>query len=432
MVPTVPSTPVIQRGFNNFPLDTHQIYDSLFETPFHPSDEMLIKSYADPATADQFSPVPAARRLSRTSSRNLKENSHCAPRQGLATPFTSRPSSRAGSPPGVGKSAGKRPPHTKSRTLSSSFTKHLAKPTHITYSAATQQTGSFIDSIFSPTVQRPTGVISVHGRSGSIPSASKLLDHIPPEDWLVPAKVLTRSPPSLEDIDLNDYAGEHSSFYLDKPVKMSTPSRRRRTTVTMQNFKPLIVENNRSSGSEPMDLTDPVDAVHEGTIQKVDKHHGWSRPRHRRKTVVHMSSDSIFSSALDFSAYMTEFSLTQAFKRVNQGAELPNAPHGIVADPTAFVDVSSQTALDPAFSPASVSPLAVDTSEFPAGPPATTQASRSAGSIARSITETTRPSLVRRAISLNVSPESRKDDLTVMFDTLGLDGKCLAAYIHLF
>lgn len=422
-VPTVPSTPVHQHGGLTLPLDTQQIYDSLFETPSHPSDAQLIKSYAEP---DQLSPLPVARRmLSRTSSRNLKENSGSY-RQGLASPFTSRPASRASSPRRASKTPGKRPLHLKSRTLSSSFIKQQVKPADVTRSASSRRhEDTTFDSIFSPTTHGPAPALSSHSRTGSIPvMPSSLLDHIPAQDWLVPAKALSRSPPSLEDMQLDHIAAEHPSFYLDEPARISTPPRKRRTTVTLKNFRPSVAESHHLD-SISMDLTDPVTAAEEDvSVTDAEEERGPARPRRRRRTVVHMSGDSIFSSALDFSAYMTEFSPT---KRLDGALPLtqPELPPGLVHPDLAPCDFTLGSAplpkaLDPAFSPANSAPDTLDiaVASAPNSPSVTGHVSLSVPPTS----EVSRPVLSRRAKSLQSPAASDREELNDMFTMLGLTG----------
>lgn len=457
--PTVPSTPVMDHSRPSFPLDTHQIYDSLFETPFHPSDESLIKSYANSTGSDQLSPIPIARRmLSRTSSRNLKENprslSHSTSRQGLASPFASRPASRTASPLHTSKSLGKRPMHAKSRTLSSSFNKlQTSQPPKPT--SATRPEDSIFDSIFSSTIPgSATGSIT-HSRSGSIPILpSNLLDHIPAQDWLVPAKALSRSPPSLEDMQLDGLATDHASFYLDEPAKISTPPRRRRTTVTLHNYRPSIapvdhpdldgsakisaprrrrttvtLQNYRDSivpidqsDSVPMDMTDVVAAEQSSSISsssEMEMDSGPPRARRRRRTVVHMSSDSIFSSALDFSAYMTEFSPTKVHGNVNAAPAQPTSPPGLV-HPGALSSAGTPAALDPAFSPAAAAvPMERQASAPAPGSPAEQPV------VTRTVPPTpeiSRPSLSRRTQSLPSPLATARDELPDMFTALGIQG----------
>lgn len=425
LISTVPTTPVNHHN-RSFPLDTQQIYDSLFETPYHPhpSDGTLIKSYVEPlASADSLSPIPVARRmLSRTSSRNLKENSGRMSRQGLASPFTSRPSSRTSSPRRASKTQGRRPLHTKSRTLSNSFINQSVKSAGTSHSTTLKKSDATYDSIFSSTAPGSVLSTSAHSRSGSIPTMpSHLLDHIHAEDWLVPARALSRSQLSLEDMELDDWATEHASFYLDAPAKISTPPRKRRTTVTLKNYRPSASLEQPQSQEEPMDLTDVVTGAEDQTARDVGMQPapGSVQPCRRRRTVVHMSSDSIFSSALDFSAYMTEFSPTKVHGTVNAGPTRPSAlpSNDNAVDPSVVsVGTPAPSGLDPAFSPAlGPVPGPQESVSMPNTPAASDLVSRS---LPRTPGATC-PPLSRRAASLQTPG---RDALNDMFKTLGLSG----------
>ena len=222
-----------------------------------------------------------------------------------------------------------------------------------------------------------------------------------------------RCPPSLEDVEIDDLVGEHSSFYLAEPAKISTPPRKRRTTVTLYNFRPPVIERRASdSGSIPMDLTDPVG----DTIREIDSNRAASRPSHRRRTVVHLSSDSIFSSALDFSAYMTEFSPTQRLKPVNQADGLLDVLSDLPVS-TAAITAPSANVLDPAFSPALVSASHAGSEELVIVPvsPATLPIE------ACSVPPTPGDHhvyLSQRSLSLQTPPGT--DDFPDMFNSLGL------------
>ncbi|EKM50510.1 uncharacterized protein PHACADRAFT_213433 [Phanerochaete carnosa HHB-10118-sp] len=419
---TVPSTPVNQHD-RSLPLDTQRIYDSLFETPYQlrPSDESLIKSYVEPlASADSLSPTPVARHmLSRTSSRNLKENSNRLARQRLASPFTSRPVSRNSSPHKTVKTPGRRPLHTKSRTLSSSFVNKPVKSASVHKSNDFEKDDAGYDSIFSSTAPGSALSSSAHSRTGSIPAMpSNLFDHISPQEWLVPAKALSRSPPSLEDMELDDWTVKHTSFYLDTPIKISTPPRRRRTTITLHNHRTSASLGKSQSRTESMDLTDVVtateDEIARGNVsaQPVPEP---IQPRRRRRTVVHMSSDSIFSSALDFSAYMTEFSPTKvhgsASPRHSASSSGEHAA-GTAGGPAAPLS------LDPAFSP-DLAPL--QDSQEPHASPKTPAGSAHVSRTMPFSPEASRPGPSQRALPLQ-TPGRR--ELDHMFRTLDLSEPC--------
>lgn len=421
LAPTVPSTPVMLQDAPTFPLDSQQIYDSLFETPAcTTTEDTIMRSYLQPIAPEDLSPVPVSRRmLSRTSSRNFKEN-----RKSLASPFNSRPASRAASPRRYSKTPIK-PLQNRSRTFSSSnYSQHRksASVSRYTNSQTEETKDSIFDSIYSSAQAPASHATQSHTRTGSIPNvSSNLLDHISTEDWLVPPKAMSRSPPSLEDMDLDDFSAEHPSFYFDAPVQASSPPRRRRTTVTLRDFRPMV-SNRSQSDSMLLDSTQPS-ASQDITVTEDGSKNPTSNLRGRRRTVVHMSGDSIFSSALDFSAYMTEGSPTKVHKILVPPVNLSS--RGLSATQSA-PGPPAPPGLDPAFSPAPVF--------FP--PPAGTPESNSANvsittaCLARQVPPTPyvpRPSLSRRTRSLLESPES--DKLHEMFTSLGLDGMPLASLV---
>ena len=115
-----PSTPLRQSKRALLPLATQRIENSMFETPCLP-DKSLVKSYVIPLADDPISPVPIGRQiLSRTTSRNLKENAsrERAFRRSLASPFNSRPPSRSPSPVKSSHATVNKALPSKSRTLS--------------------------------------------------------------------------------------------------------------------------------------------------------------------------------------------------------------------------------------------------------------------------------------------------------------------------
>ncbi|KAI0705244.1 hypothetical protein BC835DRAFT_564359 [Cytidiella melzeri] len=347
----IPTTPSHGGKETLLPLATQRVNDSLFETPF-PSEHSIFKSYVVPLADDPISPVPIGRRmLSRTTSRNFKENAAQARkfRKSLASPFNSRPASRSPSPVKTSRPSVKRTLHNKSRTLSSSSLKQHKK-TSIGYnSAVTTEDSLFATShttnatTYQASVEGTVHALS-HGRTASIPnvsSASSLLDNISAEDWLIPPKALTNNAHAQEDLHLDVFQADYPSFYFDQPNQVSTPSRRARQPMNaLKNARPLDVSRTgpRSYYSDDSDA-ELVTAGPQASPRQT---------RRRRRTVVHMSSDSIFSSALDFSASSSE------------GPHAPGLPASQIAlqSSLASPDVlsGSQNAvsvLDPAFSPAS-------------------------------------------------------------------------------
>ncbi|KAG2144565.1 hypothetical protein DEU56DRAFT_935653 [Suillus clintonianus] len=180
-----------------------------FQTPFPSAEYVHPSSVTRPLAPEEFSPVPNAKRiLSRTSSRNLKENSTSLP---LASPFHSRPSSPHADSTIKSKLRSSRIPlHLKSRTLSGAFQK--------TDSAYTRRKLSHKDSTISlndrklsrkdstmslnyTRLSRKDSTLSLneparyspskHQRRPSSPDPSYMLSHIAQQDWISPSKPLT-------------------------------------------------------------------------------------------------------------------------------------------------------------------------------------------------------------------------------------------------
>ncbi|OJT11228.1 hypothetical protein TRAPUB_12272 [Trametes pubescens] len=154
--------------------------------------------------------------------------------------------------------------------------------------------------------------VAAHNRASSIPTFKPALD----QTWLVPPKALSRSPPVADsdtegdnlrrmDVDL-----EHPSFGRDAPLYISTPPRRQRSATV----------GAWAHGLMPQIDAEPPPPVHsfryDSEVDMTDSSRPGSPtvtrparvnpPRRRRRTIVHMSSDSLFSSSLDFSALMSE------------------------------------------------------------------------------------------------------------------------------
>lgn len=409
----LPSTPItLERPL--LPLATQQIYDSIFETP-ESSADTAIKASEIP---DQLSPIPLARRmLSRTSSRNFKENSGKNSRTGLASPFNSRPTSRASSPLRIANSNRRPISHVKARTLST----NLPRLKDVTASIGPLSTDAEKDSILasSVAVSAPMSAShTLHSRAASIPAMnSALFNSITLENWLVPPKVLSRSPTvSPDDLQLDTFQVEHASFYFDVPTKVSTPPRKRSTTITQRSFR------NRED-SEGFEMSQPnkdddVAMSDDGIVPQ--------QSRRRRRTVVHMSSDSIFSSALDFSAYTSDD--YQTARR-----EVP------VVDPTDILDSASNvhnagSILDSAFSPASTRkgasqfvPVEEICSTAPSSPESAPRKALPSSVVLP--TSHLHHLLSRRSQSLPIKPDADTNELNDMFTMLGLEGTYMTLHI---
>lgn len=302
----------------DYMLDVFSQTSLQLSTPFQavPSDcSMFPSSAVRPSTApDQLSPLPLAKRiLSRTSSRNFKENAGQRSSRSLASPFNSRPGSRASSP--------KKPPkkrrghHTKSRTLSQSGAlKEKIVDRNI---PASLQTNAGLPlhpnaTHISDIDAHDKAPAAAHNRASSIPTFRPALD----QTWLVPPKTLSRSSPVADSDTEGDNLRrmnvdhEHPSFGRDAPLYVSTPPRRQRSATV----------GAWAHGLMPQIDAEPPPPVHsfryDSEVDMTDSSRPGSPtdsrparanpPRRRRRTIVHMSSDSLFSSSLDFSALMSE------------------------------------------------------------------------------------------------------------------------------
>ncbi|TFY83653.1 hypothetical protein EWM64_g357 [Hericium alpestre] len=223
--------------------------------------------------SEQLSPLPKTRRmLSRTSSRSLKENSTSM--KGLASPFHSRSGSKVNSPK---KKTAKKPAfYTKARTLSEA--KCVDDNVMIVESQVTR-TQNMLES--PPGLRRTSSYDHMSLLNGNP------FDQLPDEVWFRPPKALSRSPFDGNILPaqtpLLDWSFETAAFYGDHPQAESTPFFRSPDVTIPQN------EGTPSAPNSPeMDINGDVlmqeslsDAVH---------------PAAHRRTVVHYSRDSIFSS----------------------------------------------------------------------------------------------------------------------------------------
>lgn len=208
-----------ERVSNLEPTEGHiEAQDDLsLQTPF-PSSQLFHDSVVPiPLVPEQLSPVPVARRvMSRTSSRNLKENSTHS--QVLASPFSSRPGSAASSPKHKGRGQSSHrvsriPLHGKSRTRSGAFknTRRLSRK---------DSTVSLKD-----TNKEPSARHVKHQRYPSSPSTVYMRSQFAQEDWTAAPKAFFRTSDDYDDI-MSPAGSAHSntSFYADKPQSCSTPA----------------------------------------------------------------------------------------------------------------------------------------------------------------------------------------------------------------
>ncbi|KAG2346833.1 hypothetical protein BDR05DRAFT_752562 [Suillus weaverae] len=217
-----------------------------FQTPFPSAEYVHASSVTRPLVPEEFSPVPNVKRiLSRTSSRNLKENSTSLP---LASPFHSRPSSpHTGSTTKAKARSSRIPLHLKSRTLSGAFQKNDSAYTRkLSHKDSTISLNdrklSRKDSTISldyARLSRKNSTLSLnelarhspskHHHRPPSPDPSYMLSHIARQGWISPSKALTIhagicEPGTNMNIRPNQIQNLSASpFLVDHPQFFSTP-----------------------------------------------------------------------------------------------------------------------------------------------------------------------------------------------------------------
>lgn len=246
---------------------------SQFQTPY----TSLHSSAAEQATVpDILSPLPVARRiLSRTNSRNLKENKskstssrHTHSRSTsrgdlvLASPFHSRPGSLTSSP--------KKKSHSKHSKYGKSRANSDNRNHEPTFTMNHQNQSTQNSPHHSVTNKR-----ICHNRVPSGPTDMLPANLLFEQDWLVPAKALNRAP--LGEISRHDdeFFDGNGSFFGDVPLAYSTPLQK-------ASDPRLHADNNDVIMQEPNAL-----------------------PLSRQRKIVHENADSIFSS-LYYSAEISD------------------------------------------------------------------------------------------------------------------------------
>ncbi|KAF8449317.1 hypothetical protein L210DRAFT_2658394 [Boletus edulis BED1] len=271
------------------PFDVAPQDDVTFQTPF-PSQSARESTVDKPLVPEQLSPVPVVNRvMSRTISRNLKENSTHP--QTLASPFNSRPGSAAASPTrkSRGRSSRRRSRislHAKSRTLSGVFKENSRLVSRKDSTASLKNTHG----------ESSTRHIR-HQRYPSGPSASYMRSQPAQEDWIAPPKALSHTlgssdipllPRTLDDDGEIPSPGgsvrSGGSFYVDQPQFCSTPAISRLRKVPDLHRRRTRNDNFRKDSPDADDLD----------IEMMDS----TVPAQRQ--AIHLSGNSIFSSSDEF------------------------------------------------------------------------------------------------------------------------------------
>ncbi|KAH0836476.1 hypothetical protein J3R83DRAFT_8085 [Lanmaoa asiatica] len=266
------------------PFDMPPQDDTTFQTPFPSSQSVHEPAVAKPLVPGQLSPVPVAKRvMSRTSSRNLKENS--AHSQTLASPFSSRPGSAASSPKHKGRGRSSRRVsrnsfHAKSRTLSGVFKENTRRVSRKDSTMSLKDTNG-----------EPPAKHIKHQRYPSSPSTSYMRPQFAQEDWIAPPKALYRTLYDRDEIPSSDgSAHSNASFYTDQPQACSTPAMSRLQQLPDLHGPRNRTDNRLTSFSLRKDSTEAGDLdveMMDGTVPS-------------QRQTIHLSGNSIFSSSDEF------------------------------------------------------------------------------------------------------------------------------------
>jgi len=216
------------------PLEPSNI--NTFQTPFPPVEYVHPSSVTRPLVPEYLSPVPHAKRiLSRTSSRNMKENSTSLP---LASPFHSRPSSPHLLPPTKAKTRSYCIPlYSKSSTLPGALQKNDSNVRHVLSpkdSLLSLDDGKLSRqvSLNDSKLSRKYAMLSLnelarntsskHQRHTSSLNPAYMLSHISQQDWI-------SQPETGQGLHIPPGQMENSftfPFLADRPQFCSTPQHR--------------------------------------------------------------------------------------------------------------------------------------------------------------------------------------------------------------
>ncbi|KAI0272733.1 hypothetical protein BC834DRAFT_858146 [Gloeopeniophorella convolvens] len=266
-------------------------HSTQYQTPFN------LSPASSPSAADPMSPVPVSRRrLSRTTSRTLKENSTV--NKALASPFHSRSTSKAGSRRGSKansprKNTTKPKSYLKARTRSEA---NLRVDENYPGNTLLPVSGSLptLDSAISRRLDTYSNTQS------SDDSTAYMLQHLSEQDWFRPAKALSHSPFSEDyvppETPFPEWECSADSLLDGIPLQTSTP------VIFKKPIAKLVYDEgtpsapntpDRNVGDADVDMTD------------LGKPGGLAGPSYNEHGKRHFSKDSIFSSSFNASATMT-------------------------------------------------------------------------------------------------------------------------------
>ena len=302
VAPTPPDLDGI-RSLSGFPLDSlTSLNDGTnnlqFQTPFNMSP------VSSPTAPDSMSPVPPRRHLSAIGSRILKENKTA---KRLASPFHSRSvskaCSRSGSRTNSPKKQVKKPPFyikTRTRSEANADLSENAEEVQFPVSGSLPTLASMKTAVYSPRLDDG--------------STAHLLQSLSGQDWLRPAKALSRSPFPDDYVPpgtpFQEWDCLPETFLGGVPLQTSTPNTVRDT------LRRHIVTDATLSAPNASNHTHTLDESPRDT---------WQRSNH----------NSIFSSFFDASPTLSTSILSSnctKMESVVQGevARLPDSGQGVV------------------------------------------------------------------------------------------------------
>lgn len=278
VVPTPPDSDTI-RSSSVFPLDSlaslnDETNNLQYQTPFNMSP------VSSPNAPDSMSPVPPRRHLSGIGSRNLKENKSV---KRLASPFHSRSvskaCSRSGSRTNSPKKEVKKPPfYIKTRTRSEAN----ADPGENADEALFPVSGSL------PTLRSMKTIVCDPHLDDS--STAHLLQSLSGQDWLRPAKALSRSPFPDDYVPpgtpFPEWDCPSDTFLGGVPLQTSTPN------AVKDTLRRHILTDATHSAPNASDPTRTLNDVSINTMNSFNP----GDLESRRDTWQRSTHDSIFSS----------------------------------------------------------------------------------------------------------------------------------------
>ncbi|KAH9962687.1 hypothetical protein BC827DRAFT_1197556 [Russula dissimulans] len=282
---TFPSDPDSICSTSAFPLDLSTSLDDgtknlQYQTPFN------LSPAGSPTIPDSMSPVPPRRHLPGTGSRNLKENKSV---KRLASPFHSRSvsqaCSRACSRTNSPKNNLKKPPfYIKTRTRSEANAhpcEHMPNEGSFPVSGSLPTLGSMKTTVCGPSLDDS--------------STAYMLQNLSGQDWLRPAKALSRTPFPEDYVPpgtpFQELVFSSETFLEGVPLQTSTPN-----VVKSRLQERLSTKTIPSSPNTP-DFSHSPDGANNNLISSLNEASLGSHRRTRRRS----NHDSIFSSSFDAS-----------------------------------------------------------------------------------------------------------------------------------